>query len=482
MFLTQWKRVILDEGRHDYSLYLKKIFTITAHSIRDPSSLTFRAICSLHSHSRWVVTGTPVQNKITELPSLLAFLGAYPYSDPQQFDRDITQLWKDGSESAAIDRLKKLLDFIMLRRSGGTIVLPPRHDFKMTLDFSKDEKVVYDRKCRETIACLDSDLSSGIPSRGSFVNALQRINALRMICNLGAYTMPSESVLCPSHNGQVIWNAETAQEAFNELLTVGQADCSYCQDHIDSTSDTNNFSATEDVAQPQLTECLILWCGKCITSPGATNSSLSCHHVPTCATAHVSALQSCVLPSDDMAIPQALDSELPTKLKALQDDLKQQHYDTKSIVFSFWTTTFDVVEIALKQIGCQYVRYDGRVTAKKRAAVLKAFRNDPKIKVLLLSISCGAVGLNLTVASRAYLMEPHWNPTVEEQALARIHRMGQTKEVTTIRFIMRDSFEEHVVEVQNKKKDFATLLLSKQQTSEENLAQSRLLQLRSLLG
>jgi SNF2 family DNA or RNA helicase len=79
---------------------------------------------------------------------------------------------------------------------------------------------------------------------------------------------------------------------------------------------------------------------------------------------------------------------------------------------------------------------------------------------MLLTLSCGAVGLTLTEASRAYLMEPHWNPTIEEQALARIHRIGQLKEVTTIRFYIRDSFEETVMEVQEKKRNLAGVLLS----------------------
>ncbi|CCF45916.1 hypothetical protein CH063_03727 [Colletotrichum higginsianum] len=79
---------------------------------------------------------------------------------------------------------------------------------------------------------------------------------------------------------------------------------------------------------------------------------------------------------------------------------------------------------------------------------------------MLLTLSCGAVGLTLTVASRVYLMEPHWNPNLEEQALARVHRMGQTREVTTVRLYMRDSFEEQVMEVQKTKKQLAGLLLS----------------------
>ncbi|KAK2752963.1 hypothetical protein CKAH01_06204 [Colletotrichum kahawae] len=68
--------------------------------------------------------------------------------------------------------------------------------------------------------------------------------------------------------------------------------------------------------------------------------------------------------------------------------------------------------------------------------------------------------LTLTVASRAYLLEPQWNPFIEEQALARIHRIGQTKEVTTIRFFIRDSIEQYVLDIQDGKQDLMNLLLS----------------------
>jgi SNF2 family DNA or RNA helicase len=176
-----------------------------------------------------------------------------------------------------------------------------------------------------------------------------------------------------------------------------------------------------------------------------------CSHEPPCLTAPISTTKSSIVPPIKEPIDLYPREELPTKMRALQGDLKR-HGGEKSIVFSFWTTTLDVVEIALQQIRCRYVRYDGRTTSKKRITVLEEFEKDVGIKVLFLSISCGAVGLNLIVASRAYLMEPHWNPTVEEQALARIHRMGQTREATTIRYIMQDSFEEHITRVQDRKK------------------------------
>lgn len=100
---------------------------------------------------------------------------------------------------------------------------------------------------------------------------------------------------------------------------------------------------------------------------------------------------------------------------------------------------------------------------------------------MLLTLSCGAVGLTLTVASRAYLLEPHWNPTLEEQALARIHRLGQTQEVTTVRLYIRDSFEESVKEVQKSKQALANVLLSSQGDGQGDTSLSVLEKLRSLL-
>lgn len=113
-----------------------------------------------------------------------------------------------------------------------------------------------------------------------------------------------------------------------------------------------------------------------------------------------------------------------------------------SVVFSGWTKSFDLIQPALTQRGIRCVRLDGSLTAARRAGVLRVFRGTPDIKVLLATITCGGVGLDLTAASRAYILEPQWNPMSESQALDRIHRLGQQSEVETIRFVMRDSWEE----------------------------------------
>jgi SNF2 family DNA or RNA helicase len=90
----------------------------------------------------------------------------------------------------------------------------------------------------------------------------------------------------------------------------------------------------------------------------------------------------------------------------------------------------------------QSVRIDGKVATSKRSLAVQQLRDDPRIRVILVTIACGACGLDLTAASRVHLLEPQWNPSLEDQALARAHRLGQTRPVTTIRYVMENSFEE----------------------------------------
>ncbi|KAL3466120.1 P-loop containing nucleoside triphosphate hydrolase protein [Aspergillus heterothallicus] len=133
-------------------------------------------------------------------------------------------------------------------------------------------------------------------------------------------------------------------------------------------------------------------------------------------------------------------SRMPTKIKCLESELLQ-HRNEKSVVFSSWTSTFDLIEFMLNTSQITYVLIDGKASQRDRATALADFQTNTEIQVMLLSIFCGAEGLNITAASRVYLMEPQWNPNVESQAFARVHRLGQTREVTTTTFIMNNSIE-----------------------------------------
>lgn len=90
---------------------------------------------------------------------------------------------------------------------------------------------------------------------------------------------------------------------------------------------------------------------------------------------------------------------------------------------------------------------------------MESFKSDPACEVLLVSLRAGGVGLNLTMASRVYLMEPFWNPAVENQATDRIHRLGQQRAVKLTRYIVKDSIEANMMEIQKRKMEMANLSL-----------------------
>lgn len=121
------------------------------------------------------------------------------------------------------------------------------------------------------------------------------------------------------------------------------------------------------------------------------------------------------------------------------------------------------------------------MTRIQRGQSLDTFRDDPSVTVMIVSITAGGLGLNLTAASKVYVMEPQFNPAAEAQAIDRIHRLGQTREVTTTRFIMADSFEEKMLDIQRKKQSLADLSLNRNNKLDKNEATKRRLEeLRSL--
>lgn len=127
----------------------------------------------------------------------------------------------------------------------------------------------------------------------------------------------------------------------------------------------------------------------------------------------------------------------------------------KVIVFSQFTSLLDFVEIALEKTAYnpKYLRYDGSMTANSRNQVIMDFYDKPEFRVLLISLKAGNVGLTLTCASHIIIMDPFWNPFVEEQAMDRAHRIGQMRPVYVHRLVIEGTVEDRILELQKKKRD-----------------------------
>lgn len=148
-------------------------------------------------------------------------------------------------------------------------------------------------------------------------------------------------------------------------------------------------------------------------------------------------------------------NESSAKVVALMDhlrNLRRQHPRIKSVVFSQFTSFMSLIEPALTKANMHFLRLDGSTNQKARSAILSQFKDSNKFTILLLSLRAGGVGLNLTQANRVFMMDPWWSFAVEAQAIDRVHRMGQEEEVKVYRFIVKDSVEERMLKVQDRKK------------------------------
>ena len=155
---------------------------------------------------------------------------------------------------------------------------------------------------------------------------------------------------------------------------------------------------------------------------------------------------------------------------------------SSDLVFSGWTSHLDLIELALTANDISFTRLDGTMSRHARTAAMDKFRDDNSVHVILVSIMAGGLGLNLTSGSNVYVMEPQFNPAAEAQAIDRVHRLGQNRPVKTVRYIMRDSFEEKMVTLQEKKKKLANLSMDGQSKAIDKgeAARQKLMDIRSL--
>ncbi|KAI4341024.1 hypothetical protein MLD38_025800 [Melastoma candidum] len=123
----------------------------------------------------------------------------------------------------------------------------------------------------------------------------------------------------------------------------------------------------------------------------------------------------------------------------------------KGIIFSQFRSSLDLISYALKKSGVCCVQLAGHMSQSVRDAAIKKFTKDTECRIFLMSFQTGGVALNLTVASHVFVMDPWWNPAVEQQAQDRIHRIGQYKPIRIIRFVIENTIEVRILKLQEKK-------------------------------
>ena len=468
LFSLNYFRVILDE----------------AHHIKNRSSKTAKACYEIAAEHRWVLTGTPIVNRLEDLFSLVRFLRVEPWSNFSFWKTFITVPFESKDFMRALDVVQTVLEPLVLRRTkdmktptGEALVpLPPKTIDIIDIELSKTEREVYDHIFTRAKRTFAANVEAGTVMK-AYTSIFAQILRLRQSCCHPILT----------RNQSLVADEEDAAEAAD--AANGLADDMDLQSLIerftaatDDSADANAFGAhvleqirdeaenecpicsEEPMIEQTVTGCWHSACKKCLldyithqTDKGELPRCFSCREVIN-SRDHFEVVRDDSDPDVDgkpKISLQRLGSNSSAKIGALLTHLKTLRRDlpgTKSVVFSQFTSFLSLIEPALTRASIPFVRLDGSMAQKDRVAVLTEFAASTKGVVLLLSLRAGGVGLNLTMAKRVYMMDPWWSFAVEAQAIDRVHRMGQTDEVKVCRFIVKESVEERMLKIQDRKK------------------------------
>jgi len=145
----------------------------------------------------------------------------------------------------------------------------------------------------------------------------------------------------------------------------------------------------------------------------------------------------------------------------LLDELANNLADHKVLVFSQFTGMLHLLAENLAAQGIHFYHFDGQTAPARRSEMVTAFQQeDNPVNVFLISLKAGNAGLNLTAANYVFLFDPWWNTAVQQQAIDRTHRIGQTKSVFAYKMICRGTIEEKIIALQERKKQLAEELVS----------------------
>jgi non-specific serine/threonine protein kinase len=148
------------------------------------------------------------------------------------------------------------------------------------------------------------------------------------------------------------------------------------------------------------------------------------------------------------------------KLEELGREITENISNHKALVFSQFLGMLALIREKLKELGVDHEYFDGSTSAIDREKAIQRFQNDENCRVFLISLKAGGVGLNLTAADYVYIVDPWWNPAVEQQAIDRTHRIGQTKNILAYRMICKDTIEDKILQLQDKKRLLAKDLIT----------------------
>jgi len=330
---TAWSYLILDESQ----------------KIKNPSTKTYQAVLSLQANNRLCLTGTPVENSVTDLWAQFNFLNPGMLGNLQQFESRFVKNGNNTDERQAL--LRRIIFPFILRRKKGEVLkeLPERTDIVQLVDMTELQQQTY----KKWLDYYRTQIFDQVEKEGLNKTRLKILEALTYLRQVACHPAILDEAIDLQESGKV----QLIEEMLEELLEEGH----------------------------------------------------------------------------------------------------------KVLVFSQFVRFLALIRKVLEARNWQYEYLDG--STRNREKHIENFQENPEIKIFLISLRAGGLGLNLTAADYVIHLDPWWNPAVEQQATDRAHRIGQEHRVFVYKYIVKNSVEEKILELQEQKKELSDTLI----TSEKGL-------------
>ncbi|ORY41281.1 hypothetical protein BCR33DRAFT_754162 [Rhizoclosmatium globosum] len=456
LFKVKWHRVVLDE----------------AHIVKNKNTRSARACVQLNSSLRWCLTGTPIQNKIGELYSLIDFLDIKPYCKWEKFRDEIEKPFKAGKHKRVMKRVQALLKAICLRRTKASqldgkpiITLKPKTSSLIEVDFTGPEREFYDSMQKKVLLKFNAYLKAGTVMQ-NYSNVLVLLLRLRQACCHPK--LVSEKTLeaaAPGAHPQAVVDPLEALTPEIQTRLLGMKlksgyECPICFDAIR----WERLLLDVDMCFVEMYYRKV--CPEC-RGPIGVHTLVSVDAFLK--SAKKAGMKESVIEvnGNGKRVKEEAEEDLSAKAKGKRrklisdeesddddDDEDQPELDVedgwisstkidqmmkvilkirresphdKIIVFTQFRGMMDLCETPLRGSKIGFVRYDGSMTADQR--------------------------LNLTCANHVIILDFWWNVAVENQAVDRVHRFGQEKEVSVHRISIKNTVEQRILQLQAEKQD-----------------------------
>ncbi|MDR3714874.1 MAG: DEAD/DEAH box helicase [Puia sp.] len=407
--------MVRNDSEHFRKFRFGYIVLDESQAIKNPASQVYKAVQALDSRNRVALSGTPVQNNTFDLYAQMHFLNPGMLGSADFFKAEFANPIDKNGDRLAAARLRKLVYPFLLRRTKEQVAadLPDKTEMILWCEMGPAQRKIYDRfKNYYRDSILEKIGEEGIGRSSIFI--LEGLTKLRQICDSPA----------------LLKEGMEERDGDRDLERSGKID-----EENDERIGKSEGEARENGERQLIGENGGIWEEGGESEVGESESG------------ERERQEGGRYPNTSV------------KLDELVREIAENTGDHKALVFSQFTSMLKLIRAELEERGIPYLYLDGSVSATGRKQSVEQFQEQADVRVFLISLKAGGVGLTLTAADYVYLVDPWWNPAAEQQAIDRTHRIGQSRKVFAYRMICKDTVEEKILQLQERKKSLAADLI-----------------------